>query len=119
MRLFFAVLCVFSGVFVQASESSEKRKNICEKAVNQETEYRVTGIYGSSQESEHHPTVAYVLLREMKRFKVLQSEFQQKTDEWRFEFAEMVGGKTIVFVYHLHIQTNFCAGPNAFFVLRK
>ena len=119
MRLLFAVLYVFSGAFFQAFESSGKRNNICKKVINQETEYRVKGIFGSSLESEHHPTVAYVLLREMKRFKVLQSEFQQKTDEWRFEFAEMVGGKTIVFVYHLHIQTNFCAGPNAFFVLRK
>ena len=119
MRLFFAVLCIFSGSFVQASESSEKGKNFCEKAVNQETEYSVTGIYGSSQESEHHPTVAYVLIREMKRFKILRREFQQKTNEWRFEFVEMIGCKTIVFIYHLQNQTNFCTGANAFFVLKK
>ena len=118
MRLFFAVLCVFSGAFVQASESSEKEKNFCEKAVNQETEYMVKGIYGSSQESEHHPTVAYVLLREMKRFKVLRREFQQKTNEWRFDFLEMIGGKIVVFVYHLKIQTDFCAGANSFFVVK-
>ena len=119
MRLFFAFLCVFSGTFVQAVESAEKRENICEKAVNQGTGYIVSGIFGSPLESEHHPTIAYVLLREMQRFKVLQREFQQKTDRWSFEFAEMIGGKTIVFVYHLQIQKDFCAGPNAFFVVKQ
>jgi hypothetical protein len=39
--------------------------------------------------------------------------------KWRFEFAEMVGGKTVVFVYHLKHLLAFCEGPNAFFVLRK
>ena len=119
MRLFIAILCFFWGSFVQAFGSSENQKNICEKAVNQGTEYRVTGVYGSPQESEQHPTVAYVLLREMKRFKVLRREFQQKTDEWRFEFVEMIGGKIIVFVYHQEIQTDFCTGPNAFFVVQQ
>jgi len=119
MRLFCAALCVFAGTFVQAAESSQKQVNLCEKAVNKETGYRVSGFYGSSLESEQHPSVAYVLLREMERFKVLQREFQQKTDEWRFEFAEMIGGKTVVFVYHRQIQTDFCAGSNAFVVLKK
>ena len=119
IRLFCAALCVFAGTFVQAEESSQEQVNLCEKVVNQETVYRVSGIYGSSLESEQHPSVAYVLLREMQRFKVLQREFQQKTDEWRFEFAEMIGGKTVVFVYHRHLQTDFCAGPSAFFVLKK
>ena len=119
IRLFSAVLCVFAGTFVQAAESSQEQVNLCEKAVNKETGYRVSGFYGSSLESEQHPSVAYVLLREMEKFKVLQREFQQKTDEWRFEFAEMIGGKTVVFVYHRQIQTDFCAGPNAFFVLKK
>ena len=119
MRLLFRVLCLFVGTFVQAAESAEKQENLCERAVNQETAYRVSGIYGSSLESEQHPAAAYVLLREMQRFKVLQREFQQKTDQWRFEFAEMIGGKTIVFVYHLQKQTNFCTGANAFFVLKK
>jgi hypothetical protein len=118
-RLFCAAVCVFVGTFVQAAESSQEQLNYCEKAVNQETGYRVSGIYGSSLESEQQPSVAYVLLREMQRFKVLQREFQQKTDEWRFEFAEMIGGKTVVFVYHRQIQTDFCAGSNAFFVLKK
>ena len=119
MRLLFTVLCVFVGTFVQATESSEKHGNLCERAINQETSYRVSGIYGSSLESEQHPAAAYVLLREMQRFKVLKREFQQKLGEWRFEFAEMIGGKTIVFVYHLQNQTNFCSGANAFFVLKK
>jgi hypothetical protein len=119
MRLFCAALCVFVGTCVLASESSQNKVNLCEKAVNKETGYRVSGIYGSSLESEQHPSAAYVLLREMQRFKVLQREFQQKTDEWHFEFVEMVGGKTVVFVYHRQIQTDFCAGSNAFFVLKK
>ena len=119
IRLFSAVLCFFAGTFVHAAESSQEQVNFCEKAVNQETGYIVSGIYGSSLESEQHPSVAYVLLREMERFKVLQREFQQKTNEWRFEFAEMIGGKTVVFVFHRQIQTDFCAGPSAFFVLKK
>ena len=119
MRLLFTVLCVFVGFFFQALESAEKQENLCERAINQETAYRVSGIYGSSLELEQHPAAAYVLLREMKRFKVLQHKFQQKTDEWRFEFAEMIGGKMIVFVYHLQNQINFCSGANAFFVLKK
>ncbi|MGY8700845.1 MAG: hypothetical protein ACKVJ3_06760, partial [bacterium] len=72
IRLFSAALCVFAGTFVQAAESSQKQVNLCEKAVNKETGYRVSGFYGSSLESEQHPSVAYVLLREMERFKVLQ-----------------------------------------------
>ena len=84
MRLFFAFLFVFAGSFVQVVESAEKQENLCEKAVNQESGYRVSGIYGSSLELEQHPAVAYVLLREMQRFKVLQREFQQKTEKWRF-----------------------------------
>ena len=119
MRLFFAVLCIFSGTFVQAGESAEKQVNLCEKAVNQGTGYRVSGIYGSPLESEQHPTAAYVLLSEMQRFKVLRSVFQQKTDEWRFEYVEMIGGKIIVFVYHLKIQKDFCTGPNSFFVVKQ
>ena len=102
-----------------AAESENEQKNHCMKAVDQETEYRVSGIYGNPLESEWHPAAAYVLLREMERFEVLQREFQKKTPPWRFEFAEMVGGKTVVFVYHLKHLSAFCAGPNAFFVLRK
>ena len=119
IRLFCAIVCLFTGTFVQAAELSQEQVNYCEEAVNQETVYRVSGIYGSSLELEQHASIAYVLLREMKRFKVFQREFQQKTDEWRFEFAEMTGGKTVVFVYHRQIQTDFCAGSNVFFVLKK
>jgi hypothetical protein len=119
IRLFCSALYFFVGTFVQGAESSLEHVNLCEKAVNQETGYRVSGIYGSSLESEQHPSVAYVLLMEMQKFKVLQREFQQNTDEWRFEFVEMIDGKIFVFVYHRQIQTDFCAGPNTFFVLKK
>ena len=73
-----------------AAKSEYKQKNKCMNAVNQETEYRVSGIYGNPLESEWHPAAAYVLRKEMQRFKVLQREFQKKTAAWRFEFSEMV-----------------------------
>ena len=117
-----SVIVVFFWLFLSvtfAAESEKKLKNKCIKAVNQETEYRVSGIYGSPLESEWHPAAAYVLRKEMQRFEVLKREFQKKTAAWRFEFAEMVGGKTVVFVYHLQPRTAYCRGPNAFFVLRK
>ena len=119
MRAILVVLCLFYAYFINAEESEKKLKNQCAKAVNQKTEYRVTGIYGSPLESEWQPAAAYVLFRELQRFQVLQREFQKKTKAWRFEFAEMVGGKTVVFVYHLKQLSAFCSGPNAFFVLRK
>ncbi len=102
-----------------AAESEIILKNMCIKAVNQQTDLQVTGIYGSPLASEWHPAAAYVLRKEMQRFEVLKREFQKKTAAWRFEFAEMVGGKTVVFVYHLRLRTAYCRGPNAFFVLRK
>ena len=118
MRLILVVFCLFYLSFACAEEP-EKKENLCEKAVNQETDFQVTGIYCSPFESEWHPAAAYVLRKEMQRFEVLQREFQKKTAEWHYEFAEMVGGKTGVFVYHLKQLSAFCSGPNAFFVLRK
>ena len=102
-----------------AAESEKKLKNKCIKAVYQETNFKVIGIYGSPLESEWQPAAAYVLRKEMQQFEVLRREFKKKTTVWRFEFAEMVGGKTVVFVYHLKQISAFCSGPNAFFVLRK
>ena len=119
MRSVIVVFLWFLLSVTFAAEYEKKQKNHCMKAVNQETEYRVSGIYGNPLESEWHPAAAYVLLKEMQRFEVLKREFQKKTKAWRFEFAEMVGGKTVVFVYHLQHLSAFCAGPNAFFVLRK
>ena len=117
-----SVIVVFFWLLLSvtfAAESEKKLKNKCIKAVNQETDFQVTGIYGSPLESEWHPAAAYVLRKEMQRFEVLQREFKKNTAAWRFEFAEMVGGKTVVFVYHLQRRTAYCRGPNAFFVLRK
>jgi len=119
MRLILVVLCLCYLSFAGAKEPEKKLENLCEKAVNQETDFQVTGVYGSPLESEWHPAAAYVLRKEMQRFEVLKREFQKKTAAWRFEFAEMVGGKTVVFVYHLQRRTAYCRGPNAFFVLRK
>ena len=119
MRVFLLVSSLLFVVHVNAVESEKNPENRCANTVNQNTEYKVSGIYGSSLESEWHPAGAYVLRKEMQKYEVLQREFQLKTDEWRFEFAEMVGGKTIVFVFHHQIQTEFCAGPNAFFVQKR
>ena len=119
MRFVIAVFLWFLLSVTFAEESENKQKNHCMKAVNQETKYRISGIYGNPLESEWHPAAAYVLRKEMQRFEVLQREFQKETAAWRFEFVELVGGKTVVFVYHLKQLSAFCDGPNAFFVLRK
>ena len=119
MRLILVVLCLCYLSFAGAEEPEKKLENLCEKAVNQETDFQVTGIYGSPLESEWHPAAAYVLRKEMQRFEVLRREFQKKSAAWRYEFAEMVGGKTVVFVFHLKQLSAFCSGPNAFFGLRK
>ena len=100
-------------------ESGIKTKNLCKKAIGEKTEYQVSGIYGSPIESEWHPAAAYVLLKEMYRFEVLLKEFQQKSPPWHFEFVEMSGGKTMVFVYHLEHKYNYCDGPNAFYLKKN
>ena len=106
-------------IFVNASQNEKKQKNYCKEAINLHTSFRVTGVYGSPLESEWHPSSAYVLLKEMKRFLVLEKEFVKESDFWRFEFAEMIGGKTIVFVFKNKIYKRYCNGTNAFFVVRK
>ena len=78
MRLILVVLCLFYLSFAGAEEPEKKLENLCEKAVNQETDFQVTGIYGSPIEAEWHPAAAYVLRKEMQRFEVLQREFQKK-----------------------------------------
>ena len=119
MRLFLLFLCFLEISYVNANESEKKQKNICKEAINKNTSFRVTGIFGSSLESEWPPAASYVLLKEMKRFLVLQREYVKKKSKWRFEFSEMVGGKTVVFVYHEKILKNYCRGSNAFFIVRK
>ena len=100
-------------------ESGIKTEKLCKKAISEKTEYQVSGTYGSPLESEWHPAAAYVLLKEMYRFEVLQKEFQQKSPPWRFEFVEMSGGKSMVFVYHLEHKFDYCDGPNTFYVKKK
>ena len=77
MRLILVVFCLCYLSFAGAEEPEKKLENLCEKAVNQETDFQVTGIYGSPLESEWHPAAAYVLRKEMLRFEVLQREFQK------------------------------------------
>ncbi len=119
MRFFLIFLCFLKIITVNGNESIKKKENLCVKAVNKKTLFKVSGIYGSSLEAEWHPIATYVLLKEMKRFKIIKREYTEKSIPWRFEFIEMVGGKTVVFVYHLRIMKSYCDGPNAFFVVRR
>jgi len=119
MRSFFVLLLMFYFSSAVGEESGTKLENLCKNAINEKTEYQVTGIYGSSLEPEWHNAAAYVLLKEMYRFEVLQKEFQQKFFPWRFEFVEMSGGKTMAFVYHLENRFDYCFGTNAFYVREK
>ena len=119
MRLFLIFLYFLEINYVNANEIDKKQKNICKDAINNHTSFKVKGIYGSPLESEWHRAAAYVLIMEMRRFSVLQREYIKKKSQWSFEFAEMLGGKTVVFVYHEKILRNYCKGSNAFFVIRK
>ena len=119
MRSLFVLLLMIIVSTAFGVESGNKPKNPCKIAINEKTEYRVSGIYGSPLESEWHPAAAYVLLKEMYRFEVLDKEIQQKSPPWRFEFVEMFAGKTIVYVYHLEHRFNYCEGPNAFYVKKN
>jgi len=119
MRSFFVLLLMINFSAAVGEESGIKTENLCKKAISEKTEYLVSGIYGSPLESEWHPAAAYVLLNEMYRFEVLKKEFQQKSSQWRFEFVEMAGGKTMAFVYHLKNKFDYCFGPNAFYVKKK
>lgn len=105
-------------ILVVHAEQIEK-KNICEEAIHKNTIFKVTGVYGNSIETEWSPAAAYILLKEMKKLLVLKKEFVEKYYQWRFEFAEMIGGKTIVFVFHEKIFKAFCGGSNSFFVEKK
>ena len=109
MRSFFVLLLMINFSAAVGKESGIKAENLCKKAINEKTEYQVSGIYGSPLESEWHPAAAYVLLK----------EFQQKSPPWRFEFVEMSGGKTMAFVYHLEHRFDYCDGANAFYVKEK
>ena len=119
MRSFFVLLLMINFSAAVGEESGIKTENLCKKAISEKTEYQVSGIYGSPLESEWHPAAAYVLLKEIYRFEVLLKEFQQKSPPWRFEFVEMSGGKTMVFVYHLEHKFDYCDGPNTFYIMKN
>ena len=119
MRSFFVLLLMIIVSAAVGKEPGNKPENPCKIAINEKTDYQVLGIYGSPLESEWHPAAAYVLLKEMYRFEVLLKEFQQKSPPWRFEFVEMSGGKSMVFVYHLEHKFDYCDGPNTFYVKKK
>ena len=104
---------------VSAKEPRYNHENRCKIAINEKTDYQVLGIYGSPIESEWHPSAVYVLLRKMYKFEVLLREFKQKSPPWRFEFVEMSSRKTMAFVYNLEDRSDYCSGPNAFYVIKK
>jgi len=78
MRLILVVLCLCYLSFAGAEEPEKKLENLCEKVVNQETDFQVTGIYGSPLESEWHPAAAYVLRKEMQRLRSFNANFKKK-----------------------------------------
>ena len=119
MRLVFVVLLIFSFSNAAGKEFEKNSKNRCKIAINENSDYKVTGVYGSSFESEWHPAATYVLLKEMYRFDVLLKEYQQKKHPWLLEFVEMSGGKIMAFVYNLEKRYGYCNGPNAFSVIKK
>ena len=119
MRSFFVLLLMIIVSAAVGKDHESKPENPCKIAINEKTDYQVLEIYGSPLESEWHPAAAYVLLKEMYRFEVLQKEFQQQSSPWRFEFVEMSGGKTMVFVYHLKYKFDYCNGANAFYVKKN
>ena len=93
MRPFLVLLLMIIVSTAVGVEYGNKPENPCKIAINEKTEYGVSGIYGSPLESEWHPSAVYVLLNEMYRFEVLLKEFQQKSPPWRFESVELSGGK--------------------------
>ncbi len=119
MRYFLVFFIIVSCSNVIGKESEKNPENLCKIAINEYTDYQVIGIYGSPLESEWHPVAAYILVKEMYRFKVLWKKFNYNSPPWRFDFVEMTGGKTVVFVYNLKTRFNYCAGPNSFYVKKK
>ena len=119
MPFFFILILIINFSNAVGKELGNNPENLCKIAINKNSDYQALGIYGSPLESEWHPAAAYVLLKEMYRFEVLLKEFQQKSPPWRFEFVEMSGGKTMVFVYHLEHKFDYCDGPNAFYVKKN
>ena len=119
MRSLFVLFLMANFSLASGKEFVNKPENLCVIAISEKTDYQVLGIYGSPLETEWHPAAAYVLLKEMYRFDLLRNEFHKKFDPWRFEFVEMSGGKTMVFVYNLENRYDYCNGPNAFYVKKK
>ena len=119
MRSFLVLLLIVIVPMAYGDESGANTINLCEKAIRENTDYYVLGIYGSPLESEWHPAATYVLMKRMYRYDLLRKEFHKKSDPLSFEFVEMSDGKTMVFVYNLEIRYDFCNGPNAFYVKKK
>ena len=100
-------------------EYGNKSENPCKIAINEKQNYKVLESMGVHLNLNGILLRSYVLLNEMYRFEVLKKEFQQKSSQWRFEFVEMSGGKTMAFVYHLKNKFDYCFGPNAFLCQEK
>ena len=117
---YFIILIIMSNFSITVGKEFENNpENLCKIAIKKKSDYQALGIYGSPLESEWHPAAAYVLLKEMSRLEVMRKDFQQISPPWRFEFVELSGGETVVFVYHLENRFDYCDGPNAFYVKEK
>ena len=72
MRFFIVLLYIFNFSNAVGKEFEKNTKNLCKIAINENSDYKVSGIYGSSLESEWHPAATYVLIKEIYRFDVLR-----------------------------------------------
>ena len=109
---------VFPFLNISAVDS-QSTSNPCASALNRLSEFRTDGIYGSPLEEAWHHVAFYKLIHRMRQLRVIKHEFRDSTEDWTFEFVNLLGGKTVAFVWNRKILAAGCKGPNAFFVKKK
>ena len=104
---------------LQAEDNLTKaRLNPCVEAVEQLTDWRVKGVYGSPLEKEWHRTALYKLEKKMLRFDVLEEHVQEAAEDWQFERYKFTNKTEVIFVFHNILKHSQCkAMPNAFYVI--
>ena len=116
--LWFQAKSVFGAESAAVLEELLKT-NRCAAAL-QENGYHVTGIWGSSLESEWSRVSAQVQMKEMERLGVVQKHTRMQEGEWDFEFVELTKGKLVAFVFSVQSRNYWCGNrPNAFFVVKR
>ncbi len=119
-RTTFLFFCLFWIPASLLAEDAALKNNPCAQKLEEATDYRAIGVYGSLLNQEFHPVRVYILIKEMKRFGVVSKEFSIRSEAWHFDFVETTGKHTFVFVYHEVLQEGYCnSRPNAFVVEPK